>query len=305
MSTKKLHYAKAKNESLADIILFGANSTHASHAPSHQTTSGVDRSIFSADFARAAENESPSLSEKMVLGDHLFDAGNLDMPDEKEKQINTMLDFFNKIYGEGKIPLCLGGDHLVKYAGLKAFYKNHPDGHVIYLDAHPDCHMVERLYYGSILHHIFAENSTKPEQVMLTGLRQANAKEKKGYEHYKIPTIWGMDFSLYSLREIFEKIKSHIPKGSAVYFSVDLDGFDPADTPGVEQPCPGGPKVNDFIALLQEMASDYVFQGMDITEFLPAIDKQKLTALAMMRISKEFAANALTRSAEMHKDMEM
>jgi agmatinase len=286
----KLHYAKAPTEEAAKVILFGAHSTHASHAPSHQTASGVDRSLFSADFARLAENESPSLSEKMVVGDMLFDAGNLNMPNDKNEQIITMQNFFDKVYAANKVPLCLGGDHLVKYAGLSALFQHHPDSYVIYLDAHPDCHMVDRLYYGSILHHIFKESKSTPEQIILTGLRQANEKEKMGYDFYQMPTVFGMDFSQFTMKEIFEKIQHIIPQGKSVYFSVDLDGFDPADTPGVEQPCPGGPKVNQFIALLQLMSTQYRFVGMDITEFLPVIDKQKLTGLAMMRIVKEFAS---------------
>jgi agmatinase len=288
----KLHYASAANEAAAQVVIFGANSTRASHAPSHQTSSGVDRSIFSADFARDAENESPSLSEKMVFGDHVFDAGNLVMPDKKLAQVKTMFNHFDKLFNDKKIPICLGGDHLVKYAGLSALLKHQPDAYVIYLDAHPDCLMTDRLYYASILHHILKDNKTTPDHIILTGLRQATAKEKLGYDHYKMPTIFGIDFSIHSLKEIVEKIKQKIPAGKPVYFSVDLDGFDPADTPGVEQPCPGGPRVNDFLALLHLMSSHYRFVGMDITEFLPSIDNQKLTALAMMRIVKEFAALA-------------
>ena len=293
----KLHYVSAANEAAAQVVLFGANSTRASHAPSHQTASGVDRSIFSADFARDAENESPSLSEKMVLGDHVYDAGNLIMPEKKFAQVKTMFDHFDKLFNDKKIPICLGGDHLVKYAGLSALFKHHPDAYVIYLDAHPDCHMVNRLYYGSILHHVLKENKTTPNHIVLTGLRQATAKEKIGYDFYAMPTIFGLDFAMHSLKEIFETIQQMIPTGKHVYFSVDLDGFDPADTPGVEQPCPGGPKVNDFLALLHLMSTKYRFAGMDITEFLPSIDKQKLTALAMMRIVKEFASIPINPSS--------
>lgn len=287
---QKLHYAQAVDEASAQIILFSAHSTHASHAPSFQTVSHVDRTIFSADFAIQAENESPSLSEKMISGHHVYDAGHLALPDKKFGQVHTMIEQFCSIYHAKKVPICLGGDHLVKYAGISSLFSIFPESYVIYLDAHPDCHRVERLYYGSILHHVLKDKIVDPQKIVLTGLRQATAKEKEGYDFYQMPTVFGVDFSLYGLKEVVEKIKSFIPKGSAVYFSVDLDGFDPADTPGVEQPCPGGPKVNDFLALMHLMQKDYVFVGMDITEFLPAIDKQKLTALAMMRIVKEFCA---------------
>jgi agmatinase len=287
---KKLHYAQAQDESQAQIILFSADSNHASHAPSYQTASQVDRSLFSANFAIAAENQSPSLSEKMVPGHHIYDMGQLDLPEGKLEQVEAMAQQFHNIFAKGKIPICLGGDHLVKYAGLSSLFSLKPNSYVIYLDAHPDCHMTERLYYGSILHHIFKNKLADPKQIILTGLRQANAKEKLGYDFYNMPTVFGVDFSIHSVKEIFAKIKLFIPKGSEIYFSVDLDGFDPADTPGVEQPCPGGPKVNHFLALMHLLAEDYSFIGMDITEFLPAIDTQKLTALAMIRIVKEFCS---------------
>lgn len=287
---KKLHYAKALDVANAQVVIFGADSNHASHAPSFQTSSKVDRSIFSGDFARQAENQSPSLSEKMLSGEHVFDAGNIELPQGKMEQVYAMAEKFKQVFQAKQIPLCLGGDHLVKYAGLSALFKIHPDAYVIYLDAHPDCHMTDNLYYGSILHHILKDNFAKPHQIILTGLRQANDIEKIGYQHYAMPTVFGMDFSLYSVKEISDKIFSMIPKGSQVYFSIDMDGFDPADTPGVEQPCPGGPKINEFIALMNLLSGDYSFVGMDVTEFLPIIDKQKLTALAVMRIVKEFCA---------------
>lgn len=285
-----LHYATALTLSDAKVVLFGANSNRASHAPSHQTSSAVDRSIFSGDFAREAENESPSLSEKMVLGDHLYDAGNIPMPEKKRAQVKTIFDYYDMLFLQKKIPICLGGDHLVKYAGLSALFKHHPDAYVVYLDAHPDCHMANRLYYGSILHHILNEKLTDPSHIILTGLRQSNAKEKMGYDYYQMPTIFGIDFAMHAINDIAAKIKSLVPQGKPIYFSVDLDGFDPADTPGVEQPCPGGPKVNEFLALMHLLSPAHSFIGMDITEFLPAIDHQKLTALTMTRIVKEFVA---------------
>ncbi|HLF66208.1 MAG TPA: arginase family protein [Gammaproteobacteria bacterium] len=212
------------------------------------------------------------------------------MSSEKMAQVATMQDHFQKIFQLNKAPLCLGGDHLVKYAGISSLFATQPDSYVIYLDAHPDCHMTDKLYYGSILHHIFTNHNVDPKRIILTGLRQANQAEKDGYDHYQMPTLFGLDFSLYSVKEIYTKIQNIIPAGSRLYFSVDLDGFDPSDTPGIEQPCPGGLRINQFIALMHTLAQDYTFTGMDITEFLPVIDKHKLTALAMMRLAKEFCA---------------
>ena len=286
----KLHYAQAVDEFSAQVILFSANSNRASHAPSHQTASNVDRAIFSAEFAIQAENESPSLSEKMIPGHHVYDSGNLVLPNKKFAQVKTIQNRFNEIYAAKKIPVCLGGDHLVKYAGISSLFEHYPDSYVVYLDAHPDSHMVERLYYGSILHHVLNNKPINPKHIILTGLRQATAKEKIGYDHYNMPTIFGLDFSLHTVKEIFEKINTFIPKGSKIYFSVDLDGFDPADTPGVEQPMPRRPESHDFLALMHLMSANYSFAGMDVTEFLPSIDPQKLTALAKMRIVKEFCA---------------
>jgi agmatinase len=57
-----------------------------------------------------------------------------------------------------------------------------------------------------------------------------------------------------------------------VYISIDADGMDPAEMPGVLAPVPGGLKFTLVAYLLRETARCHRVVGMDIVEIAPMFD---------------------------------
>lgn len=72
--------------------------------------------------------------------------------------------------------------------------------------------------------------------------------------------------------EGMDAVLDTIPTGRAVYVTIDADGLDPADKPGVMAPTPGGLRFHQVAPLLRAVARQHRVVGMDIVEVAPALD---------------------------------
>ncbi|QRN99191.1 arginase family protein [Archangium violaceum] len=293
MSSPLLQFATCAVERKASAVLFGANTQGAGFSESARgkaAEAGERRHLFSGDFVREADNESPSLTEQLADGASLYDAGNLPLSGlSAEEQVARVRARFLELFQRGQRAVCLGGDHLIKYAAFSAVSAAFEDCGIVYLDAHPDCAQEERLYFGSILHHAWLLPHVSPERTSLLGLRQVNATERKGLWRWKPGIIHALEFCELGLPEVISKLKSQLGKVRRVFFSVDLDGLAPHEVPAVEAPYPGGPTLREVLVLLRALAERYELVGMDVSEFIPELDSVKLTALTTARLTKEFA----------------
>lgn len=291
MSPSLLQFATCAGESQARSVLFGANIQGAGFSESARGQSDVPRTLFTADFVRAADNESPSLTEQLADGSTLHDAGNLPLEGlAPAAQVERTRERFLELFRQEKRPICVGGDHLIKYAALSAVSAAFEDCGVLYFDAHPDCALEERLFFGSILHHAWQLPHLRPERTSLVALRQVSLVEREGLRHWKPGIIPAMDFYVRGLPGVLESLHAQLGGARRLFVSIDLDGLSPHEVPAVEAPYPGGPSLRELLALLRALADHYELVGMDVSEFLPAFDPAKLTALTTARLVKEFSA---------------
>ena len=58
--------------------------------------------------------------------------------------------------------------------------------------------------------------------------------------------------------------------------SIDLDGFDPSQAPGVGTPVPNGMDVKAFCEAIRQSNNDPLI-GIELVEFNPELDKQNKT----------------------------
>lgn len=288
-----LQFAACPGERQARTVLFGANTQGAGFSQSARGQAGAageKRTLFTADFVREADNESPSLTERMEDGSTLFDAGNLPLQGLAPKeQVAAVRQRFLELLQRGQRAICLGGDHLIKYACLSAVSAAFEECGVIYFDAHPDCAQDEALYYGSILHHAWQLPRIRPERTSLLALRQVNAREREGLARWKPGIVPALDFCERGLPAVLQSLVAQLGPVKRLYLSVDLDGLAPHEVPAVEAPSPGGPTLREVLVLARALAERYELVGMDISEFIPELDPVKLTALASARLVKEIS----------------
>lgn len=284
-----MDYASCKDQANASAVLFGVNTKTASHSESHLKHIKMDRQIFSGDFIRQADNVSPALPQNLLLGDKLYDAGNVSIESHTQiDEITLVKEQYINIFKSGQRPIAMGGDHILKYAAFSAASECFSDCGIVYIDAHPDCQVSEDINFYSILHHAFKLPHISKDNVNVVGLRQINQVEAEGMKHHQLVVTWATDFIEYSIDVIYQRLKKQFQHYKHVYFSIDLDGLNPASAPAVEQPYPGGPGIEQILVLLRKFSNDFKLIGLDVTEFVPEIDSACTTALTAAGLIKEF-----------------
>jgi agmatinase len=116
------------------IVLFGA--------PFDGTTSYRPGARFASAAIRSEsygiETYSPYL-DKDLTDISVYDAGDMELPFGNTQRALDMIEcFVNKIITSDKMPLMLGGEHLITLASVKALAKKYPQMHIIHFDAHAD-----------------------------------------------------------------------------------------------------------------------------------------------------------------------
>jgi agmatinase len=163
----------------------------------------------------------------------------------------------------GKIPVLLGGEHLLTLGMIEAVCSRFPDVTILHFDAHAD---LRDEYQGSPYSNAcvmrLVANHAKLVQV---GIRALTKEEYAFAQECDIPCF--LAHLLHKKPELWKEIPALL--GSKVYVSIDLDVFDPSIMPAVGTPEPGGLGWYEVLRLLREVASRCEIVGFDVMELLP------------------------------------
>jgi arginase len=73
-----------------------------------------------------------------------------------------------------------------------------------------------------------------------------------------------------------------------LYISVDLDGIDPSEAPGVSHPEPGGLTLRELLSVIRRQTAPII--GADIVELNPMCDRGGVTAILAAKLLREIAS---------------
>jgi len=209
-----------------------------------------------------------------------YDAGDLDIPfgnvEKSLKSIETVTELCLK---DNKIPLFLGGEHLVSYPIVKKVAEKYPDLIVLHFDAHADLRdsfFGEKLSHATVLRRISEHLMDK--HIYHFGIR-SGVKEEFVYakEHTHMFPI--------EVKAPFLKVLQDI-KDKPVYITLDIDVVDPAFAPGTGTPEPGGCSSQEILDVVGHFKELNVV-GFDLVEVSPANDLSDRTALLAAKILRE------------------
>ena len=138
----------------SDIVLFGA--------PFDGTASFRPGTRFGPSAIRnesfGIETYSP-YCDKDLTDTKIFDCGDLELPFGNTEKVLQMIEKHTaKILCDGKIPVMLGGEHLITLGAIKAILKTYPDLHVIHFDAHTDLredYLGEKLSHATVMKRVW------------------------------------------------------------------------------------------------------------------------------------------------------
>lgn len=258
----------------AAIVIFGA--------PFDSTTSYRPGTRFASKVMRSESYgiETYSPYQNLDLADRrVFDGGDLELPfGSVEKALQQIQSFTAEILADSKLPLMIGGEHLVTLGSVRAMLEQYPDLHIIQFDAHADLrndYLEAELSHATVLRRCY--DLVGDNRIFQFGIRSG---EKSEFEFAKEHTHMNK-FDFATLEESIEKLK-----GKPVYFTIDLDVLDPSIFPGTGTPEAGGVS---FIELLQAIIKVCKLNivGCDINELCPVYDQSGVSTAVACKLLRE------------------
>lgn len=258
----------------AKTVIFGA--------PFDSTTSFRPGARFASRVMRqesfGLETYSPYL-DKDLTDYAVFDSGDLELCfGNTELALRGIEARADTILSDDKLPVMIGGEHLVTLGAVRAALRRHPNLHIIQFDAHTDLredYLGEPFSHATVIRRCW--DMLGDGRIYQFGIRSGLRGEfewARGHTHLR-------KFDFNGLAEIAAKLS-----GKPVYFTLDLDVLDPSVFPGTGTPEAGGV---GFVQLLDAITdiSALNIVACDINELSPVYDQSGASTATALKILRE------------------
>lgn len=270
----------------ADLVIFGA--------PFDSTTSYRPGTRFAGKAMRSEsfglETYSP-YQDKDLTDISVYDGGELELPfGSPERALDMITDYTMQVISAGKIPVMMGGEHLVTLGAVRAAAEKYPDLHIIHFDAHADLrddYLGTKLSHACVLHRCW--DIIGDGRIYQFGIRSGDRSEFQwGRDH-----VYTNKFNLDTLDEIVEKLS-----GKPVYFTIDLDVLDPSVFPGTGTPEAGGISFMDLLGGILKVSRLNIV-GADVNELSPMLDTSGASTAVACKVMRELLLSINTEKGEL------
>ena len=260
----------------AKIVLFGA--------PFDSTTSFRPGARFGSAAIRhesfGIETYSP-YQDKDLEDYAYFDSGDLELCfGSSEAALADIEARTQEILEDGKLPLLLGGEHLVTLGSFRAILKKYPQVHIIHFDAHTDLrddYLGAQLSHACVIrrcHDLIGDG--RIHQFCIRSGERAEFHFAK--EHTDLHP-----FNFNGLKQLVEELAAQqVP----VYFTLDLDCLDPSCFPGTGTPEAGGVTFNQLLEAMLLVSRTNVV-GADVNELAPMLDHSGISTAMACKVVRE------------------
>ncbi len=208
-----------------------------------------------------------------------------ELPVKPEEALRVLETLVEEALSEGRFPVLLGGEHTVTLAALRALKSRYPRFKILQIDAHPD---LRETYQGTPLSHacVMRRALELGLEVIPVGLRTACREEFEFIRASGLKVFWAREIKrdFPGFLSALEGTLGEDP----IYVSLDLDGLDPSEAPGVGTPEPGGLSWYEVLDILR-LAADRKVIGFDLVEVLPLPGDPRTEYLAARLIYKFLA----------------
>ncbi|MBI9009890.1 MAG: agmatinase [Tenericutes bacterium] len=259
----------------SDVVLFSA--------PMDTTTSYRPGTRFAGNAIRVEsigiEWYSPYL-DKDLKDYKTSDIGDLELPmGDVKKSLDIIYNTAKEIIEDDKLPMMVGGEHLVTLPVIQALAKKYKDLRIIHLDAHTDLRnefLGRELSHATVLrrcHDILGDN-----RIFQFGIRSGDKHEfewAKDHTHLQ-------KFNFDGLVEVIHEIKNY-----PVYITIDLDVLDPSIFPGTGTPEPGGMTFKELLGAIQAFTKLNNVVGADLVELAPMLDNSNVSTIVAAKALRE------------------
>lgn len=240
------------------------------------------------------------------LGYEIHDAGNLEVPvrdslpgGPERKFLPSIRRICEETYKvgraaveEGFIPIFLGGDHSIAIGTIGGVTHSEPSG-VIWIDAHGDFNTPESSRSGNIhgmpLATLLGEGfpelvavgrpgaKVNAEDVVMIGIRDLDSTERERLRESGITVYTMRDIDERGMGTVTREALDKLSHRKRIHVSLDVDGLDPHEAPGVGTPSSGGLTYREAQLLMEILADSCKVASADIVEINPILDHANST----------------------------
>jgi agmatinase len=227
------------------------------------------------------EEYSPYL-DRLLEEVKYFDAGDIPLPfGNVEGSLDAIRSFVSKVLADGKMPIGLGGEHLVTWPVIQAVYEKYKDLVIFHFDAHTD---LRDHYEGYPYSHSTpikkACDLIGGKNVYSFGIRSGMKEEFE----------WAKENMHLYKYDVLEPVKQVLPTigNRPIYLTIDIDVLDPAHAPGTGTTEAGGITSRELLDTIHFMAKNGAnVIGCDLVEVAPVYDHSEMTQIVASKIVRE------------------
>lgn len=269
----------------ANIVLFGA--------PFDSTTSFRPGARFGSAAMRhesfGIETYSPYQDEDLT--DYkVFDSGDMELCfGSAAEALDDIEERAEIILNDSKLPLLIGGEHLVTLGSVRAVAKKYENLHIIHFDAHADLrddYLGVKLSHACVIrrcHELVGDG-----HIHQFCIRSGEREEFKFADAHT--DMHRFDFD--GLAEVVEKLKK---EQAPVYFTIDLDCLDPSAFPGTGTPEAGGVSFKELLGAIEKVCEANVVAA-DVNELAPMLDASGASTAVACKVLRELLLALLKKT---------
>ncbi len=223
-------------------------------------------------------------------------------PDTNLRNLKAVADGSEKLSNKvketiasGDFPLIFGGDHSIAIGTLAGVSSHYENLGVIWYDAHGDLNTGETSPSGNIhgmplavslgIGHSDLTNiggftpKIKPENIVIIGARSLDEGERELIKEKGIKVYTMHEIDRLGMTKVMEEAVKYLKdKTDGVHLSLDLDGLDPSDAPGVGTPVLGGISYRESHLAMEMLEEADIITSAEFVEVNPILDEKNKTA---------------------------
>lgn len=253
-----------------------------------------------------------ALAQQMLteLGYEVEDLGDLHVPSPESieigdphlkymsaiRQVNEKLAHtVSEVVKKDRFPLVFGGDHSMAIGTVAGVAKHYRRLGLIWFDAHGDLNTGETSPSGNIHGMSLAISLGRghkdltqiggfapkvlPEHTVIIGARELDHGERQLIHELGIKVYTMHEIDRIGMARVMEEAIAIVSNGTdGVHLSLDLDGLDPKDCPGVGTPVPGGMTYRESHLAMEMLAESSILTSAEFVEVNPILDRENRTA---------------------------
>ena len=258
------------------IVIFGA--------PFDSTTSYRPGTRFAARTMRVESYglETYSPYQDLDLEDaRVFDGGDLELPfGDTARALDMIHSYAKNVHEDGRLPLLIGGEHLVSLPAIQAAAEKYPDLAVIHFDAHTDLreeYLGNQLSHATVIRRVW--DILGDGRIHQFGIRSGERAEwqwaREGHTNLRPFTFSGLSDTIASV------------KGRPVYLTIDLDVLDPSAFPGTGTPEAGGVTFVELMKAALRVIRSCNVVACDMVELSPPLDPSGTSTATALKLLRE------------------